>query len=100
MTNAFGNFIPRFHTVSRNLITPLIFDEVDDGIWFGAVLVPMGRGRNLKAVDNSLNAVVYAWVGYEYASNRSESLGDNDAAIWTPLSIRDKEEKQDDARIL
>jgi hypothetical protein len=44
--------------------------------------------------------VVYAWAGYEYASSRSESLGDNDAAIWTPLSVRDKEDKQDDARIL
>ena len=48
----------------------------------------------------SLNDVVYAWVGYEYASYRSASIEDNDAAIWTPLSVRDKEDKQDDARIL
>ncbi len=98
--NAFGNLIPRVDTVSRNQITPRIFDEVDDGVRLGAVLVPMDRGSNLKAVEDSLNAVVYAWAGYEYASSRSESLGDNDAAIWTPLSVRDKEDKQDDARIL
>ena len=98
--NAFGNLIPRVDTVSRNQITPRIFDEVDDGVRLGAVLVPIDRRSNLKAVEDSLNAVVYAWAGYEYASNRSKSLGDNDTAIWTPLSVRDKEDKQDDARIL
>ena len=91
--NAFGNLIPCFDTVSRNQITPRIFDAVDDGVELGAVLVPMDRSSNLKAVEDALNAVVYAWAGYEYASNRSKSLGDNDAAIWAPLSVRDKEDK-------
>ena len=79
---------------------PVSSMKVDDGVRLGAALVPIDRGSNLKAVEDSLNAVVYAWAGYEYASSRSESLGDNDAAIWTPLSVRDKEDKQDDARIL
>ena len=87
--NAFGNLIPRVDTASRNQITPRIFDEVDNGVRLGATLVPIDRGSNLKVVEDSLNAVVYAWAGYEYASIRSESLGGNDDAIWTPLSVRD-----------
>ena len=51
--NAFGNLIPRVDTVFHNQISPRIFDEVDDGLRLGAVLVPIDRGCNLKAVEDA-----------------------------------------------
>ena len=43
-------------------------------------------GKNqYKAVENALDAVICAWVGYEYANDRAENLGDRIAAIWTPV---------------
>ena len=51
--NAFGSLIPRVDTVFHNQISPRIFDEVDDGLRLGAVLVPIDRGCNLKAVEDA-----------------------------------------------
>ena len=39
-----------------------------------------------KAVEDALDAIICAWVGYEYANDRAESLGDENAGIWTPVS--------------
>ena len=51
--NAFGSLIPRVDTVFHNQISPRIFDEVDGGLRLGAVLVPIDRGCNLKAVEDA-----------------------------------------------
>ena len=45
----------------------------------------MDGKHQYKAVENALDAVICAWIGYEYANDRAESLGDRIAAIWTPV---------------
>ena len=41
--------------------------------------------RSLKRYEDSLDALVCAWVGSCYLDNRAESFGDEDAAIWVPV---------------
>ena len=38
----------------------------------------------MEPVEDALDAVICAWVGYECANGQAESLGDEDAAIWPP----------------
>lgn len=52
----------------------------------GPIKIPINNRVSLKAVEDALDAIICAWVGYEYANGRAESLGDDDAAIWTPVS--------------
>lgn len=40
----------------------------------------------LKAYEDTLDAVVSAWVGYLYLQGRAVPLGDNSAAVWCPAS--------------
>ena len=52
--NAFGSLIPRVDTVFQNQISPRIFDEVDDGLRLGAVLVPIDRGLQFESCRRCL----------------------------------------------
>jgi predicted RNase H-like nuclease len=51
----------------------------------GKIDIPINDGVNLKAVEDAIDAIICAWVGYEYANGRAACLGDEDAAIWTPV---------------
>ena len=42
------------------------------------------RPVRLKAVEDTLDALICAWVGSEFLRGRAESFGDADAAIWIP----------------
>jgi predicted RNase H-like nuclease len=39
----------------------------------------------LKPFEDDLDAVISAWVGTEFVSNRADPFGDSDAAIWVPM---------------
>ena len=52
----------------------------------GCIDIPIDDQVNLKSVEDALDAIICAWVGYEYANGRAESLGDKNAVIWTPVS--------------
>ena len=39
--------------------------------------------RQLKAVEDGLDAIISAWVGCEYLVGRTQAFGDREAAIWT-----------------
>ena len=52
----------------------------------GPIHIPINDRASLKTVEDALDAIICAWVGYEYANDRAESLGDENAAIWTPVS--------------
>jgi predicted RNase H-like nuclease len=41
----------------------------------------------MKAFEDSLDAVVCAWVGICTVEGRAEALGDADSAIWTPKEV-------------
>ena len=41
----------------------------------------------LKRYEDSLDALVCAWVGVEYLAGRAVPLGDDDAAIWCPEDV-------------
>ena len=41
----------------------------------------------LKRYEDSLDALVCAWVGVEYLAGRTLPLGDGDAAIWCPMDV-------------
>ena len=51
----------------------------------GPINIPINDRVSLKAVEDALDAIICAWVGYEYANGRAESLGDDNSAIWTPI---------------
>jgi len=53
----------------------------------GCIDIPINDQVNLKSIEDALDAIICAWVGYEYANGRAESLGDMNASIWTPTSI-------------
>lgn len=56
----------------------------------GLVLpVPDGIARlgHLKRYEDSLDALVCAWVGAEHLAGRTLPLGDNTAAIWCPADV-------------
>ncbi len=42
------------------------------------------RARELKALEDQLDALVGAWAGIEYLAGRLEPLGDAQSAIWCP----------------
>ena len=54
----------------------------------GRVDIPINDGVSLKAAEDAIDAVICAWVGYEYLKGRAKSLGDENAAIWTPVSTK------------
>ena len=39
----------------------------------------------LKRVEDALDAVVCAWVGYRHSLGRTRAYGDSDSAIWVPV---------------
>ena len=41
-------------------------------------------GRELKAFEDMLDAIVCVWVGIETIEGRSIAYGDDHAAIWVP----------------
>ena len=51
----------------------------------GCVSIPINDGVSLKAAEDAIDAVICAWVGYEHVKGRAESLGDENASIWTPV---------------
>jgi predicted RNase H-like nuclease len=42
------------------------------------------RGARLKAVEDTLDAIICAWIGAEVMRARAEAFGDETAAIWVP----------------
>ncbi|HEY0720669.1 MAG TPA: DUF429 domain-containing protein, partial [Gammaproteobacteria bacterium] len=42
--------------------------------------------RVLKAYEDTLDAVVSAWVGWLYLQGKAVPLGDDQAAVWCPAS--------------
>lgn len=40
--------------------------------------------RQLKALEDALDALICAWVGMQFLDGRANPLGDDDAAIWVP----------------
>jgi predicted RNase H-like nuclease len=46
------------------------------------------NGKELKAYEDSLDAVVCAWVGMCVMEGRAKPYGDEDSAIWIPTSGR------------
>jgi predicted RNase H-like nuclease len=69
-----------------------IVDALDhqiDGV--AAALREVGEspsGLELKAYEDSLDAVVCAWVGVCALEGLAEALGDSDSAIWIPARRR------------
>lgn len=60
------------------------------GVSVGAGLLPLPKSgavvspSRLKAFEDTVDALVSAWVAVEYLSGRCRSYGDSDAAIWVP----------------
>lgn len=46
--------------------------------------LPPAQG-SMKRWEDALDALVCAWVGIEFLEGRARPLGDEDAAVWTPL---------------
>jgi len=47
---------------------------------------PDVRGWRLKAYEDKLDAVVCAAVGIACLNGEAEAYGDNDSAVWVPIS--------------
>ncbi|OGS00268.1 MAG: hypothetical protein A2V88_12245 [Elusimicrobia bacterium RBG_16_66_12] len=62
----------RIHGVSALVPDPL------------TILEKPGMAPGLKAIEDVLDAVVCAWVGVEFASDRAIAFGDHHSAIWLP----------------
>ena len=52
----------------------------------GPIYISINDRASLKTVEDTLDAIICAWVGCEYVKTRAESIGDENAAIWTPVS--------------
>jgi len=50
----------------------------------GETRLPLDGKICLKSVEDAIDGVICAWVGYEYSQGRAECMGDDFAAIWTP----------------
>ncbi|WP_327790195.1 DUF429 domain-containing protein [Agrobacterium pusense] len=48
---------------------------------------PNARGYELKAYEDALDAVVCAWVGACALTGRARAYGDEESAIWVPVSL-------------
>jgi predicted RNase H-like nuclease len=46
------------------------------------------RPKELKSVEDMLDAVICAWVGYKFAQREAEAFGGPSDAIWVPLASR------------
>jgi predicted RNase H-like nuclease len=46
------------------------------------------KARTLKGIEDALDALVCAWVGWEYANGRTVPYGDAYSAIWLPSPTR------------
>jgi predicted RNase H-like nuclease len=46
------------------------------------------KARTLKGIEDTLDALVCAWVGWEYANGRTVPYGDAYSAIWLPSPTR------------
>ncbi len=42
------------------------------------------RVSRLKAVEDTLDALICTWIGAEFVRKKAEAFGDEDAAIWVP----------------
>jgi predicted RNase H-like nuclease len=49
-------------------------------------LEPGAAGWQIKAYEDALDAIVCAWVGVCALEGRAVPFGDDDSAIWIPLS--------------
>lgn len=57
-----------------------------------ADLIPAkaASGREWKAAEDALDALVCCWIGLEFLSQRAIPYGDRDAAVWVPSAKRPK----------
>jgi predicted RNase H-like nuclease len=49
----------------------------------GSALESVGPSK-LKRYEDTLDALICAWIGLEYSAGRCQAFGDSEAAIWTP----------------
>jgi len=65
-----------------------IIKAIDAEVNGAAALLPADyaslRPSRLKAVEDTLDAIVCAWIGAEVMRGRAEAFGDETAAIWVP----------------
>lgn len=53
-------------------------------------MIPAIKGESLshlKKFEDTLDALICAWVGIEYLAGRAVPLGDDEAAIWCPADV-------------
>ncbi len=62
------------YSLAESRFGPLAFDRPD----------PLAPLRELKACEDTLDALVCAITGVEYLSNRCKAFGDHSSAIWVP----------------
>lgn len=71
-------------------IVEMLEREMDD-IPMDQVVPPEGAtGRQWKACEDSLDALVCCWIALEYLSARAIPYGDGTAAIWVPAAPRER----------
>jgi predicted RNase H-like nuclease len=64
-----------------------LLDKRIEGVAQALPLPEQGAtGRNLKAFEDTLDAVICAWVGACVIEGKAEPYGDGDSAIWIPKS--------------
>ena len=67
-----------------------IIDALDAEVTGAGRLLPPDfetfTGARLKAVEDTLDAILCAWIGAEVMRGRGEAFGDGTAAIWVPRS--------------
>jgi hypothetical protein len=44
----------------------------------------------MKRYEDALDAILCAWVAIEFLEGNAEPLGDEQAAIWTPLLVGER----------
>lgn len=65
-----------------------LLDARIQGVATALPLLPVtARGYEMKAFEDSLDAVVCAWVGACVLDGRARAYGDEDSAIWAPRPI-------------
>lgn len=61
-----------------------------DGVPVDLVVPPeSATGREWKACEDALDALVCAWVGLEFLAQRAIPYGDSTAAVWVPSASRE-----------
>jgi predicted RNase H-like nuclease len=57
---------------------------IDDVVPDARVLLTHGNKSLLKHLEDALDAIVCAWIGYQFWRGCAMAYGDEEAAIWLP----------------